>query len=212
MRFTLVIIFLPGLSMSANAQWYNVLKKHQRLPLITIAADNSAKRLKMPVIPPAKIPAFRPEVTAYYLEACEKQVMKLAQHNMSWRIYDEASYNFSDLAKLYIQQKRLSEAKWYLLQSTTLAQRVNDDRHTVANLMLLAQVKADMGDLALAQDDLATACDLATGHGWNDNVAAIEKELKFIQLNRTTAKVVLRYADDALTIVAKKDDKKAVAN
>ncbi len=212
MRFTLVIVFLSALSLSASAQWYNVLKKHQRLPLITVAADNSANRLKMPVIPPAKIPAFHPEVTDYYLEACEKQVMKLAQHNMSWRIYDQASYNFSDLAKLYIRQKRLSEAKWYLLQSTTLAQRVNDDRHTIANLMLLAQVKADLGEPDLAQEDLANASGMATGHGWNDNVAAIEKELKYIQLNKTTAKVVLRYADDALTIVAKKDDKKAVAN
>jgi hypothetical protein len=211
MRFTLVFVFLTAMSLSASAQWYNVLKKHQRLPLVAIPANNSVARLKIPVIKPAKIPVFHPEVTDYHLEACEKQVMKLAQHNMSWRIYDQASYNFSDLAKLYIQQKRLSEAKWYLLQSTTLAQRVNDDRHTVANLMDLALVKSQLGETTLAQQDLAQACDLATAHNWNDNVAGIEKELKFIELNKTAAKVTLRYADDAI-ITVKKGDKAPVAN
>lgn len=155
----------------------------------------------------AKIPAFHPEMTDYMIALQEQRIIKEVRHNMSWRIYDLASYNFSDLAMLYIKQKRLSEAKWYLLQSTTLAQRTNDDKHVVNNLMNLALVKNNLGELSMAQQDLAQACDLATTHNWTDNVAAIEKELKFIQLNKTTAKVVLHYADDAV-VATKIVDKK----
>lgn len=211
MKFALVIVLLTALSLSASAQWYQILKKHERLPLIASVHDNSAHQLKMSVTV-AKIPAFNRGMTDFLLEISEKRIIKTAQHNMSWRIYDMASYNFSDLAKLYIQQKRLSEAKWYLLQSTTLSRRQNDDRHTIANLLDLALVKADMGDITLAQQDLAEACDIATAHNWNDNVAAIEKEVKFIQQNKTAStKVALRYADDAM-IVTKKGSKKPVAN
>lgn len=212
MKFTLVIVLLTALSFSASAQWYQILKKHQRLPLLACAKSTAISKLKSPVSLPVKIAPFRPGMTDYMFDLKEKQLMKTAQHNMSWRIYQEASYNFSDLAKLYILQGRLSEAKWYLLQSTTLAQRMNDDKHTVANLMDLAMVKADMGEIELARQDLATACDLATAHRWNDNVAAIEKETRYIQLNRTTAsRVTLRYADDA-NIATKKTTKVAVSN
>lgn len=212
MKFTLVIVLLTALNLSASAQWYRILKKHERLPLITNVTDNSARYLKMPASPVAKIPAFNRGMTDFLLDISEKRMIRTAQHNMSWRIYDMASYNFSDLAKLYIQQKRLSEAKWYLLQSTTLSRRQNDDRHTIANLLDLALVKADMGDVTLAQQDLAEACDIATAHNWSDNVAAIEKEVKFIQQNKTAStRVALRYADDAL-IVTKKGSKKPVTN
>jgi len=210
-KFTLVIVLLTALSLSASAQWYQILKKHERLPLIVSAKNTSAKHLSIPATAIAKIPAFHPEMTDYMMVINEQRIIKEVRHNMSWRIYDQASYNFSDLAQLYIKQKRLSEAKWYLLQSTTLARRTNDDRHIVTNLMSLALVKTDLGEPTLAQQDLAEACGLATAHNWSDNVAAIEKEIKFIQLYKSTAKVVLHYADDAM-ITAKKDDKKVVTN
>ncbi|MGN6177938.1 MAG: hypothetical protein ACTHNW_02090 [Mucilaginibacter sp.] len=204
MKFTLVIVVLTALNLSASAQWYQILK-HKRLPLIANVHDISARQLKMPATAMVKVPTFHRGMTDYLLDISEKRMIRIAQHNMSWRIYDVASYNFSDLAKLYIQQKRLSEAKWYLLQSNTLARRQNDDRHTIANLLDLALVKADMGDVTLAQQDLAEACDIATAHNWNDNVAAIEKEVKFIQQNKTAStKIALRYADDAMIVTKKR--------
>ena len=55
--------------------------------------------------------------------------MHSAQHNMSEGIFTDASYNFSDLARIYILQNRLSEAKWYLLQSNNISRRQRDDKH-----------------------------------------------------------------------------------
>jgi len=211
MRFAFIIVLLTTISLSASAQWYHInidLKKRVRLPLIACAQDNSVKQLQAGKLVPGKIPVLNLAQTDYSLEVAEEQIMKTAQHNMRFRIYDVASYNFSDLAKLYIKQNRFSEAKWYLLQSNSISRQENDDKHTIANLMDLALIKADMGDIALAQQDLAEARQLAAAKKWNDNVADIDKEVKYIQQNKTTAsKTELRYADAVMN--AQKGDKKS---
>jgi len=211
MRFAFIIVLFTTISLSASAQWYHVnisLKKRVRLPLIAIVDNNSAKNLQAGKLIPGKIPALNLSQSDYSLEAAEEQMIKTAQHNMRFRIYDVASYNFSDLAKLYIKQKRFSEAKWYLLQSNSISRQENDDKHTIANLMDLALIKADMGDITLAQQDLAEARQLAAAKKWTDNMTDIDKEVKYIQQNKTTAsKTELRYADAVMN--AQKGDKKS---
>jgi len=129
---------------------------------------------------------------------------------MRFRIYDIASYNFSQLAELFIKQNRFSEAKWYLLQSNKISREQNDDKHTIANLMDLAMVKANLGDLAQAQQDLDEAHQIATLRGWTSNVADIEKENIFIKINKSASspKMELRYASDAMVTDKKAADKK----
>jgi len=194
----------------AKALWWQVgpLKKYRRFPMISQVRDNSIKHLPSSKLSPAKIYAVNFTTTGdYYLELAEAAVMKTAQHNMRFRQYAVASYNFSALAELYIKQNRFSEAKWYLLQSNFISRQQNDDKHTIANLMDLAMVKANLGDLTLAQQDLTEARQLANARGWGANASEIEKESQFIIHNRTTTpKLELRYADAVLA------DKKAVAD
>ena len=122
--------------------------------------------------------------------------MRNAQHNMRFRVYNDASYNFSALAKLYIQQNRYSEAKWYLLQSNLISRQRNDDKHTIANLIDLALIKSDLGDYPQAQQDLGEARDLARIRGYNDDLATIEKKMAYIKQNRNNApKADVRYAE-----------------
>jgi len=207
MKFVIVIVLFTTISFSASAQWWS-LKKHERFPIIQLK-DNSAKHL--PVVAKltlTKIDKLNLQQSDYSLELAEDAIIKVAQHNMRFRIYDLASYNFSDLAKLYIQQNRLSEAKWYLLQSNSISRQENDDKHTIANLMDLALIKADMGDVVLAQQDLTEARQLAFAKGWIVNVTDIDKEVKYIRLNRTSAsKTELRYADAVMADKDKKDKK-----
>ena len=74
--------------------------------------------------------------------------------------------------------------------------------------MDLALIKADMGDITLAQQDLAEARQLAAAKKWTDNMTDIDKEVKYIQQNKTTAsKTELRYADAVMN--AQKGDKKS---
>jgi len=207
MKFVIIIVLFTTISFSASAQWWS-LKKHERFPAIQLK-DNSTKHLPFVAkLTLTKIDKLNLQQSDYSLELAEDAIIKVAQHNMRFRIYDLASYNFSDLAKLYIQQNRLSEAKWYLLQSNSISRQENDDKHTIANLMDLALIKADMGDVVLAQQDLTEARQLAFAKGWIVNVTDIDKEVKYIRLNRTSAsKTELRYADAVMADKDKKDKK-----
>ena len=198
MRFTLLIIICCMFGLSASAQWYRIdLKSHKRFPLIEQVTDHSVSRIHItPVLKPGKIHNITLDRSEYSFQAAENMVMRTAQHNMRFRVYTDASYNFSELAKLYIQQNRYSEAKWYLLQSNIISRQQNDDKHTIANLIDLATIKSDLGDYTQAQQDLTEAHDIASVKGFNIDVAAIEKKMTLIKQNKNNApKTDVRYAE-----------------
>lgn len=200
MRFILLFL-LSAVTLTASAQWYHIdlhLKKRERVPLMLQANDHSISRIRFAPLSKIRIHTFQLDRSDYSIEAAEAGVMKTAQHNMRFRIYADASYNFSELAKLYIQQNRFSEAKWYLLQSNIISRQQNDDKHTIANLIDLADIKANIGDYDLAQQDLVEAHDIAVLNVYKDELKAIEKETNCIKkLKLSPPKAELRYAEAA---------------
>jgi len=212
MRIILIFFFFSISSLTASAQWWK----------INLAATTQWLKLKKPPPPrpePLEGPLIsyptqfitdtrppQPRIAAhtylpsdFTLEAAEDDVMKTAQHNMRFRIYDVASYNFSELAQLYVKQSRLSEAKWYFLQSTFLSRQQNNNKLTMSNLIKLAEVKSEIGDFALARQDMLDARDIASSHGWLIDVIEIEKKLTLMQHTRFAATLHgdMRYADVA---------------
>ncbi|RYZ96257.1 MAG: hypothetical protein EOP47_24225 [Sphingobacteriaceae bacterium] len=191
-----LVVLLCITSLSASAQWWRVGPlKNKRYPLISEAKDRDVKKISL-----AK--TVRPKLNSHILKSssdynrAEFTTMRTAQRNMRYRVYNAASYNFSDLAKIYIQQNRLSEAKWYLLQSTFISRRENDDRHTYANLVSLAAVKIDIGEVNLARQDLMEARDIANSKGWIRESKDVDTRLKAIQgVNTLAPKGELRYAE-----------------
>ena len=201
LRFTFfVLLFL--ICTGASAQWYHIsLKKKQpprAIPDELVAADHSIEKLPVFTVDHPSISYVRFAPSDFCLEAQEAAVMKIAQHNMRFRVYNEASYNFSDLAQLYIQQKRYSEATWYLLQSTNLSRQQNDDRHTITSLVQLATLKTIMGEYPLAQQDLDEARGLAVVHGLNEYIDTIDLASLYLKQTRAPKdKPATVYADDA---------------
>ncbi|QEM06091.1 tetratricopeptide repeat protein [Mucilaginibacter rubeus] len=184
MRYFLLII-LCAVGFDASAQWYyKPFNKRTRSPQMAYAQSHSIKRLPAPIVAKVKIRPFTIEHTPYVLAMIEESVMKTAQHNMRFHVYNAASYNFSDLAQMYMKQNRLAEAKWFLLQSITISRQQNDDRHTIANLLDLATVKADYGDYAQAKQDLAEARQLAVARGLTFDLATVEKKTRYLQDNK----------------------------
>jgi hypothetical protein len=195
----ILLVFLCSFSLSASAQWYkyNPFRKHERFPQITLLKDHSMKRLPVAQIAKTKIPRTQIERTPYALFLMEASVMKTAQHNMRFRVYNSASYNFSDLAQMYLKQNRLSEAKWYLLQSLQISRQQNDNRHTITNLINLAAVKTGYGDFPQAKQDLIEARTLANSLGLTMDVAAVDKQMHYLEENKTRLKTEIRYAETA---------------
>lgn len=201
MRFRLIILFL-AISFSASAQWLHInlhFKKHPVLTPIKLVSNHSLSWIKVDTQPSfVDVKPYTLGETQFNLEAQERQVMKQAKHNMSWRIYNQASYNFSDLAQLYMRLHRYSEAKWYLLQSNNISRGENDDRHTITNLISLAIVKADIGDNASAHSDLEEAHTLAHNRNITDLVTLVEKEMQLLDENKLgIANAEIKYAETA---------------
>ncbi|RVU01758.1 hypothetical protein EOD41_07300 [Mucilaginibacter limnophilus] len=198
MRYFL-LIFLCFCGISASAQWWRIGPlKHKRYPAIAqVKSPFAKKKFKMV---PAKVTT--PQLTAYTLknyydfEKAEMAMMKIMKHNMRYRVYGAASYNFSDLAEMYVEQNRLSEAKWFLLQSNMLSRRQNDDKHTFVNLIRLSSIKMDMGEVSLARQDLLEARAIANSQGWFRESKEIDKKLQSIQgITSIAPKPGLRYAE-----------------
>jgi hypothetical protein len=195
MRITLLIL-LCSISISASAQWWK-LKKVEPRPAVLEYAQLQPQKKILPVYltPHPRINTHTLLPGDYSLELAEETAMKTAQHNMRFRIYDVASYNFRDLAQLYVQQNRFSEAKWYFLQSTFLARQQNNNKLTISNLSKLAMVKCEIGDFILAQQDLLEAREIAAAHGWVIEIIEVEKKLTQIQRNRfASLRSDIRYA------------------
>lgn len=197
MRFSLVIL-LSVCCFSASAQWYHLdFKKHVRPEAIEQAPNHSIANLSViKVNTPTTILVEQLGRSEYSYHANEYLILQTAQHNMRFRIYNDASYNFSDLAKIYIQQNRYAEAKWYLLQSNYISREQNDDKHTIANLIDLATIKAGLGDFTQAMQDLSEARNIAEARGFKDDMLTIDKKVAYLTQTRyTTPKVDVRYAD-----------------
>lgn len=201
MRLSLVIFFC-AISFSASAQFWNNIsfkKKHLVFPLIKPVKDRSIGRIKnISKLNSLQVTPLVLDQSEFSLEAASAYVMGLAKHNMRFRVYNDASYNFSDLAQLYIKLHRLSEAKWYLLQSNFISRQENDDRHTISNLVSLAMIKVDIGDIPSAKADLMEARDLAHARGMQAETTDIDnKMLLLAQNNGTKAKSEVKYAETA---------------
>ncbi|WP_158825354.1 hypothetical protein [Mucilaginibacter lacusdianchii] len=186
MRITLLVL-LCSISLSASAQWYKLnISNYRRLPQL-VQQPSAGIKLRPVSFTNTSVTPLSVLETAYGLSLSERSVMKEAQHHMRFREYAEASYGFRDLAKIYIRQNKLTQAKWFFLQSNNLSRQQSNDRLTIANLIDLAVIKSTIGDFALAQQDLDEARSLAINHNWKDDLTHVDFELKNLQRDKLAA-------------------------
>jgi hypothetical protein len=202
MRLTLFVVFCT-ISITASAQFWRKKKAVTRDASLPIAACNFSVivtngEFDMPAVLPLVL-----KRSVYDIEIAEDVTLKQAKHNMRFRVFTAASYNFSDLAELYMLQNRFSEAKWYLLQSNALAREQNDSNLVVSNLLDLATIKLAIGERGLAIADLNEAHNIAIAKGLTTDADAIEKRIVELQSNKNPSpKAALRYAE-AVELAAK---------
>lgn len=72
--------------------------------------------------------------------------------------------SFDRLARVYRDQKKYSPAKWFILQSNTMAREQNDVPNIVASLITLAGIKMDIHDFDLARRDLREALQISSSN------------------------------------------------
>lgn len=65
--------------------------------------------------------------------------------------------SFDDLVKVYKDQRKYSQAKWFILQSNTISRQLNDVPNIILSLNTLAGIKMQIRDYDLAKGDLNEA-------------------------------------------------------
>lgn len=200
-----ILLFMFGMmGLSASAQWYRLDLKLKKKPAIAtrdplITDENNLLAAAFPIAILNKTPEIQSlelERSCYSIEKAQAAMIKTVQRNMRYRIFTDASYNFNDLAHLFLLQNRFSEGKWYILQSLSISRRQKDYKLTVANLVDLGLIKARLGDYKQAQEDLYEAQSIALTTGLFDNLADIENKMLYVkESSLSPAKVEFRYAD-----------------
>ncbi len=84
---------------------------------------------------------------------------------------------YSQLAQIYQQQRRFSEAKWFYIQSNLLARKINNTPGIVNSLINLAHVKMSIGDHALALRDFREAERLSISNKYSYKLVEIKNDL-----------------------------------
>ncbi|MHB1179202.1 MAG: tetratricopeptide repeat protein [Daejeonella sp.] len=84
---------------------------------------------------------------------------------------------YSQLAQIYQQQRRFSEAKWFYIQSNLLARKINYTPGIVNSLVNLAHVKMSIGDHSLALRDFREAEQLSVSNKYSYQLVEIKNDL-----------------------------------
>nr|WP_067063114.1 hypothetical protein [Mucilaginibacter sp. L294] len=96
-------------------------------------------------------------VRAYYQTEAIHYTL-LALHNYSY--YEDTTgirSSFDDLARVYISQKKFSEAKWFTLQSNKISRQVKDIPNIISSLVKLSAIKMELSEYKMAMRDLNEA-------------------------------------------------------
>ncbi|WP_299289993.1 hypothetical protein [uncultured Mucilaginibacter sp.] len=193
----LYTLFIALFSLQASAQIYVKMpwqKKHERFPALALVHEKTP--------PPALIcntsfTTFKTDLgrSRYSIDAEEAMCMRNLRHSMR---YGQAAMRiqFDSLASFYFRQNRFSEAKWYVLRSNAISRQQKNYEGIIGSLVVLADVKSNLGDFKQADEDLLEAKNIAALHSLTPNLLLIEQHTKQIKLNKDGGiKVENHYAE-----------------
>lgn len=171
--FILFTFILAATTFAAHADDVdrgNIDSLKQKLQLTTndtlkgvIYTQIAAEYLKFDKQPNRNLKAY------YQTEAIHYSL--LALHNYSY--YEDTTGirgSFDDLARVYVAQRKFSEAKWFTLQSNKISRQVKDIPNIITSLVKLSAIKMELGEYKMAARDLNEALKWSTAN----NLPALE--------------------------------------
>ena len=193
----LYTLFIGLFSLQASAQLYVKMpwqKKHERFPALALVHEKTPTPA---LICNTSFTTFKTDLgrSRYSIDAEEAMCMRNLRHSMR---YGQAAMRiqFDSLASFYFRQNRFSEAKWYVLRSNAISRQQKNYEGIIGSLVVLADVKSNLGDFKQADEDLLEAKNIAALHSLTPNLLLIEQHTKQIKLNKDGGiKVENHYAE-----------------
>jgi hypothetical protein len=178
-------LFIGLFSLQASAQLYVKMpwqKKHERFPALSLVREKTPPPV---LVYNASFNAFKTDLgrSRYSIDAEEAMYMRDFHHSTR---YGQAAMRvqFDSLANFYFRQNRFSEAKWYVLRSNAISRQQKNYEGIIGSLIVLADVKSNLGDFKQADEDLTEAKNIATSHSLTPNLLLIEQHTKQIRQNK----------------------------
>jgi len=186
-KFALLAITVLSL-ISFSAFSMNRDSTEQRSPF-TVAIDSLQQQLKQAANDSVKTTIYtqmaakylnydtisNSKTKLYYQEQALNYTL-LALHGYS-RYNDTAGLrlSFNNLSRVYRSQKKYSQAKWFILQSNTIARAQNDIPNIISSLTELAGIKMEIKDYSLAMGDLNEALKLSAVNHYPKAESAVQQ-------------------------------------
>lgn len=94
--------------------------------------------------------------------------------------------SFNNLVKVYTDQKKYSQAKWFVLQSNTMSRQQKDAANIISTLVELAGIKMAIKDYSLALRDLDEAKSLSIQNHYSKQESAVQQSyaMLYTRLNK----------------------------
>lgn len=183
----LIAVLISLFSLKASAQWLAKLPwhKNERLQQLVKLKSPAKPMFSFPLSYNASFSAFNTDLgrSSYSINAEEASIMKSLRHSMRYG-GDSMRVQFNKLAHFYFSQNRFSEAKWYVLRSNAIAREQKNYGGIIGSLLVLADVKSNLGDFKQADADLSEAKNIAASHSMAPDLLLIEQHSKQIKLNK----------------------------
>jgi len=122
--------------------------------------------------------------------------------------------SYDVLTKIYHDEKKYTQAKWFILQSNSLSRAKNDLPNIITSLIELASIKTDIKDYSLAMRDLNEATIIATKNHYAKQLSAVQ--LGYAQMyshmgNFTKANLALKKHVDMDDSIRKDEEARQLA-
>jgi hypothetical protein len=121
--------------------------------------------------------------------------------------------SFDGMAKVYLSQKKYSQAKWFILQSNTISRARNDIPNIIASLLTLVEIQSGIKEYKLARADLDEALQLSVKNRYQKTELDIFKKYALIysRMKDYTKEAVMQKKYDSLSKKIQRDETAALA-
>ncbi|RYE30085.1 MAG: hypothetical protein EOP42_12925 [Sphingobacteriaceae bacterium] len=193
----LCTVFITLFSLNASAQFFTKIFPHKRKIIYLNAYSIHLKPDPKSLNYNTSFTAFNHDLgrSKYSIQAEEAFIMQKLKHSAR---YGQLAMRieFDNLANFYLSHNRFSEAKWYLLRSNAISRNQKNYGQIIGSLLVLAEIKADLGDYKQADEDLAEAKAIAVLHTLMPDLQVIEQHANQIKQHKETGlKIQNQYAD-----------------
>jgi tetratricopeptide (TPR) repeat protein len=116
--------------------------------------------------------------------------------------------SFDHLVKVYMSQKKYSQAKWFILQSNSLSRAKNDPVNIIASLITLSTIKSEQKDYTLAMGDLNEALQISQANHYKKTESEVLKNyaLLYSRLKNYPKEEAILKKRDSLEESIRKDE------